>query len=92
VDTLDGLGQLHWIANQHEILGAGRRGNRIRQRDLSGLVDEQEVESFSMLLAREEPRGAADKGPPSISIVVGIGDLNQFIVGPVSSPLTFLRL
>ena len=38
------LCELRWVAEQHDVLRACRDRKRIRERDLSGLVDEEVVQ------------------------------------------------
>ena len=55
------LGELHLVADQDEVARRQADGDRVGERDLAGLVDEQVVEPAGQLLAAEEPGGAADE-------------------------------
>ena len=59
LSPLTDLRELGWVAEQHHIFGAGRNRERVGERDLSGLVDEQIVELTGQLLAREQPARSA---------------------------------
>ena len=53
--------QLLRIAEQDDVARGGADGNRIRERRLAGLVDEQIIERLVECRAREQPRRAGDE-------------------------------
>ena len=69
VDALRDLRELHGIAEQDERLRARAERERVGERGLPRLVDEQVVERPVELLAREEPGGAREE------VVVGVGEV-----------------
>ena len=64
VVALGHLGELHLVADENEIAGREPDGHRVRQGELSGLVDDEVVEPAAELLPAEGPRGAADQDRP----------------------------
>ena len=60
VRSLQRLVELLGIAEQHEVRGARRRGDRVRERHLAGLIDEQHVDAPDHVVSRPQPGGAAD--------------------------------
>src|SRR3984893_15586538 len=54
---LRGLVQLPRIAEQHESFGSGRNREYVGERDVGGLVDEEDVHSVLSLWACPKPRG-----------------------------------
>ena len=61
MDALRDLRELQRVAEQHERPRARAQRERVRERDLAGLVDEEVVELPVELLAREEPGGAREE-------------------------------
>src|SRR5207244_4066884 len=61
VHALRDLAELKRIAEQHEIAGRNSDRERVRERDLTGLVDEQVVQGPIHFLPGEEPRSAGDE-------------------------------
>ena len=55
MDALADLGELVRVAEQDDRAGGGRAGQRVRERLLAGLVDEQDVERPIELRAGEQP-------------------------------------
>lgn len=51
VDPLGRLCQLSWITHEHDISSSRADGERVRQRILSGLVNNEEVQRLIELLA-----------------------------------------
>lgn len=75
--ALDRLGELHRIADQHDVARARAGSDEVGQRHLSGLVDEQIVELLVVLVAGEQPRRAADQRQAAeAGIVIVLGDSN----------------
>ena len=60
VRSLQWLVELLRIAEQHEVRGARRRGDRVRERHLAGFVDEQRVDAPDHVVPRPQPGGAAE--------------------------------
>ena len=59
--SLRDLGELQRVAEQDERARRGAHRERVGERDLSGLVDEEVVERLVELLAGEQPGGAGDQ-------------------------------
>ena len=64
VAALGQLGQLHLVADENEIPGREPDGDRVREGELSGLVDDDVIELAGQLFPAEDPRGAADEDRP----------------------------
>ena len=58
VRPLDHLVELLRVADEHEVPRGRAHRERVGERDLAGLVDEEVVERAVVLGAREEPGGA----------------------------------
>ena len=58
---MSGCDKLHLIADQDHILGAHTHRDRIGERDLTRLVDEQIIELLVQFLSREQPSGPGDQ-------------------------------
>ena len=58
VRALDHLVELLRVADEHEVARAGAHRERVGERHLAGLVDEEVVERAVVLVAGEEPGGA----------------------------------
>ena len=58
--ALEHLVELLRVADEHRRPGGGRHRARIRQRDLAGLVDEEEVEALLVAVVCEQPGRPAD--------------------------------
>ena len=56
--SLGDLRELLRVSEQDKIRGRESDGGSIRERELPGLVDEDDIELLVVLLAREQPRGA----------------------------------
>ena len=82
---LDRLGQLHLIADQYQVPGRWSDCDRIRQRDLAGLIDEQVVELSLQLLSAEDPGGPADQNRPVASTPATSLDSMSWMAPPVTS-------
>jgi hypothetical protein len=67
---LPDLRQLLWVAEHDDAARRQSRGGRVGERELPGLVDEQQVEAVAVLLAREQPRGA---GQERVLVALGLG-------------------
>ena len=78
VNALRDLGELERVAEQDEVAGGRADRERVRERDLAGLVDEQVVERLVHVLLGEEPGGAGDElhvlGRREVVVVVGALD------------------
>src|SRR5438552_1285760 len=61
VNSLRDLGELEGITKQDEVAGGGSNGQRVRERYLAGLVDEEVVERLVHVLLCEQPGGAGDE-------------------------------
>ena len=61
VRALADLRELLRVAEQDEVAGAGGDGERVGERHLAGLVDQQDVDRRLHALAREQPRRAGDQ-------------------------------
>ena len=62
VGGLGDLGELQRIAEQDEVVRRTRRGKRVGQRQLAGLVDDQHVDRrVAHVAAGEQPRRAGDQ-------------------------------
>ena len=59
--ALQHLAELLRVADEHEVPGGGGHRERIRQRDLAGLVDEEVVEALRRAAVGEQPGRAADE-------------------------------
>ena len=59
--SLRDLRQLVRVAEQDEVLRRRADGDRVRQRELAALVDEEDVEVPVELLPREEERRAGEQ-------------------------------
>ena len=55
------LGELHLVADQDQVPGREADGDRVGERDLAGLVDEEVVELAIQLRPAEDPGRAADQ-------------------------------
>ena len=64
--TLDRLGELHLIADEHDRAGRRRHGDNVAQRDLSRLVDEEHVAAAAKFFASKEPGCSGDDGERQI--------------------------
>src|SRR5438552_18638641 len=60
------LGELVWVAEENYVLSARGDGERIRKRELSGLVDKQNINLVLQLRAGKEPRRSADDIQPRL--------------------------
>ena len=60
MDRLRDLRQLKRIPEDDQVAGRGPAGERVRQRHLAGLVDDEVIEGAIPVLAGEEPRRARD--------------------------------
>ena len=58
VHALDGLGQLHLVADQDQVLGTAGHGGEIAERHLARLVHEEDVEALLVFRSEVEGRGA----------------------------------
>jgi len=67
VGALLRLFELLGVAEQHEVVRGAREREHLRERHLAGLVDEQVVEPAHGVVARPQPRGAADHGAGAIA-------------------------
>src|SRR6185437_6854626 len=56
VRALDNVIELLRVAHEYEVAGCRPHGQRVGERDLTRLVDEEVVERLLVLRAREEPR------------------------------------
>ena len=62
VAALDRLGELHLVADEDQVPGRESDGDRVGERDLAGLVDEEVVEpALASSCTAEDPGGAADE-------------------------------
>ena len=61
MDALRDLGELERVAEQDDRPRRGAHRERVGERDLAGLVDDEHVERLVEILAREEPRRAGDQ-------------------------------
>ena len=68
--ALDRLGELHLVADEDDGLGGGRHRDEVAERDLAGLVDEEQVERAAADRPGEEPGGAADDRQREIDVAV----------------------
>ena len=59
VRSLEDLRELLRVADEHEVARGGAHRERVGERDLAGLVDEQVVEHAVEVSMRVEPGGAA---------------------------------
>ena len=87
---LGDLGKLLRVPHEHE---AGRRkadGCRCGEGELARLVDEHEIEGLAMLLAREEPGGAADEPVFVGHLGVVVDDLDEALPALVLGTLRTL--
>jgi hypothetical protein len=73
MNRLGNLRELLRITEQNHVARARAHRERVRQRDLTGLVDEQVVERAVHLLAAEQPRG------PCQQVVVAAGEVGQLL-------------
>src|SRR5207248_1254380 len=67
---LRNLGELVRVAEEHVDLGGGSDRERIGERDLPALVDEQDVDGVVELLVRKQPRCAGEELELGIEQVV----------------------
>ena len=73
--ALEHLVELLRVADEHRRPGGGRHRARIRQRDLAGLVDEEEVEALLVAAVREQPgRPADDVAVDAVRVVEDVLD------------------
>ena len=68
VRTARGLFELLRVAQQHQVARRPRGGQRLGQRHLPGLVDNQHVEPADGIGVGPQPRGAADDGARSDAV------------------------
>ena len=61
VDPLRDLGELLRVAEQHDVPRRRPDRERVGERDLARLVDEERVDGAVHVLAREEPGGAGEE-------------------------------
>src|SRR5690606_1098750 len=66
MDALDRLIELLRVADEHERLGRRRNGECVRERELTGLIDHEDVDGADHVLAPPEPRGAGNQLHPTI--------------------------
>ena len=59
MDTLGHLGELVRVAKEHDRLRAAAHRDDVRQRHLTGLIDEQDVQAIFHLCASKQPGRAA---------------------------------
>ena len=64
VVALGHLGELHLVADENQIAGREPHGYRVREGELSGLVDDEVVEPATERFPAEGPRGTADQDRP----------------------------
>ncbi len=64
--ALDGLCELHLVADQHNISGANAHGDDVGQADLPGFIDEQIVETLVHLRSGKEPSRPRDQAESAI--------------------------
>ena len=76
VDRLRDLGELLGIAEQDHVARARAHRERVGERDLAGLVDQQVVERLVHLLAAEQPRG------PGHEVVAAAGEVGDVLGVP----------
>ena len=76
MDPLRDLGELERVAEQDERPRRGAHRERVGERDLAGLVDEEVVERLVELLVREQPGGAGDEVDLGVGEAV-LGDLDE---------------
>ena len=76
---LDGLLQLLRIAQQQQVSRGNRDGNGVRQRELTCLVDHEQVQTAggNTIGVREVPRSAADDAADAL----GLGDESRIFFG-----------
>ena len=67
VCALDRLGELHLIADQHDVLRADTHRDHVGEADLPGFVDEKVVERLIELGSREQPRRSRNELMAAVS-------------------------
>ena len=78
VRSLQHLAELLRVADEHEVPRRGAHRERVGERDLAGLVDEEVVELAVVLAVGEEPRRAAEQ-----VAVVAVGVV-EHVLDPVA--------
>ena len=73
VDRLPDLRELLGVAEQDQVARARAHRERVGERDLAGLVDEEVVERAVQLLAAEQPRR------PGHEVVVAAGEVGDLV-------------
>ena len=68
--ALTDVRELLWVAEQDDAACALRDGDRVGERDLSGLVDEEDLGCLVHLRPGPEPSGAGVEEHPSFSVLV----------------------
>src|SRR3954453_8508433 len=75
--ALNGLGKLHLVADQYDVLGADPHGENIGEADLSRFVDKEVVKRLIEIGTGEEPRRSGDQAMSALRrsvIVERVGD------------------
>ena len=84
--ALQHLAELLRVADEHEVARRGAHRERVGERDLAGLVDEEVVELPVVLVVGEEPRGAAEQLAVVAVVVV------EHVLDPVALVLRLLAV
>jgi len=100
VHALGYLRELQGISEENQVAGGRAHGQRIRERDLAGLVDHQVVQRTVQLGAREEPRrpreelnirgGIRERGvvriaPEEVAVELGFGIAGRRLLEPLEA-------
>ena len=75
--ALDRLSELHLVAEQHDVARRRAHRDQVRERYLSGFVDEQVVDARLEGRVREQPRRARDqrtRRSDDVRIFVNVAD------------------
>jgi len=80
VRALNGLRQLHRVANEHDVPGGSTSSDYVSERNLASLVDKKVIELLIVLGSSEQPCGSANQRIcPETSIIVAVGNFNRRI-------------